>query len=214
MKHSDKFFLALECFLFFSEILKQLTLTFALNGGCYNWWYFPFQLCSLPLYLLPVYLLAKKNSTRQVLLTFFMTYNLLGGIAVFFDTSGLHYPLALLTAHSYLWHILLILLGIYSAYLLLRSTRPSWGLFLQSTLIYGAACLIAEFWNLSLSPFGEINMFYINPLHRMAQVFFCKIADLLGNPAGIVSYILGTVLGAALLFSVWRGMDWQSRARG
>ena len=36
-----------------SEIWKQLLLTWA-NGGVYRWWYFPFQLCSMPLYLLPL----------------------------------------------------------------------------------------------------------------------------------------------------------------
>ena len=34
-----------------SEIWKQWTLTFVLGGGSYNWWYFPFQLCSVPMYL-------------------------------------------------------------------------------------------------------------------------------------------------------------------
>lgn len=204
MKRTDKFFLLLEYFLFFSETAKQLILTFALNGGKYNVWYFPFQLCSLPLYLLPVYLCVKSSSTRQVLLTFFMTYNLLGGIAVFFDTSGMHYPLTLLTVHSYLWHILLILLGIYSGYLLLHTARITWTLFLKSTLLYGISCLIAEFLNLVLSPLGIINMFYINPHFHMSQVFFCKITDHFGNIAGIICYILGTILGAAILFTVWR----------
>lgn len=207
MKISDKPFLPLGCFFLFSEIIKQLTLTFVLNDGSYNWWYFPFQLCSLPMYLLLIYLRAKSASARQVLLTFFMTYNLLGGIAVFFDTSGMHYPLAILTVHSYLWHILLILLGIYSGYLLLHSTHLSWMLFLKSTLLYGISCLIAEFLNLTISPYGNINMFYINPRFRMEQVFFCKIADHLGNFTGIVSYLLGTILGAMLLFLAWRTLE-------
>lgn len=228
MKRADKYFLPLECFLFLSEIIKQLILTFVLNSGRYNWWYFPFQLCSLPMYLLPIYLHSgipcnrnkapldlqsdtsctpKSVYVRQILLTFFMTYNLLGGIAVFFDTSGMYYPLAILTVHSYLWHVLLILLGMYSGYLLLHSTHLSWMLFLKSTLLYGISCLIAEFLNLSVSPYGNINMFYINPRFRMEQVFFCKIADRLGNFTGIVSYLLGTVFGAMLLFLAWRALE-------
>lgn len=207
MKKADRFFLLLSCFLLTSEILKQLTLTFVLNSGEYDWWYFPFQLCSLPLYLLPIYLCKKSVHLRRVLLAFFMTYNLLGGIAVFFDTSGMHYPLAILTVHSYLWHILLILLGIYAGILLLHEVRPTWRLFFESTLLYGLSCCIAECLNMILSPLGELNMFYISPCFRMNQAFFCKIADHFGNLVGIISYILGTILGAVILFIVWRTLQ-------
>ena len=49
-----------------SEVWKQLLLT-AGNGGSYLWWYFPFQLCSMPLYLLPLrqLLLAWQQSRRR-----------------------------------------------------------------------------------------------------------------------------------------------------
>lgn len=207
MKKTDRFFLLLSCFLITSEVLKQLALTLVLNGGEYDWWYFPFQLCSLPLYLLPIYLCKKSANLRQILLTFFMTYNLLGGIAVFFDTSGMHYPLAILTVHSYLWHILLILLGIYAGILLLHEVRPTWRFFFESTLLYGFFCCIAECLNLVLSPLGELNMFYISPRFRMNQAFFCVITDHFGNLVGIISYIGGTILGAAILFIVWRTLQ-------
>ena len=34
-----------------SEIYKQGFLYYIVNGGQYDWWYFPFQLCSIPMYL-------------------------------------------------------------------------------------------------------------------------------------------------------------------
>ena len=46
-----------------SEIWKQLLLT-AGNGGSYLWWYFPFQLCSMPLYLLPLRQLLLAGQSR------------------------------------------------------------------------------------------------------------------------------------------------------
>lgn len=109
-------------FLLASEILKQLLLTFVVNGGHYNLWYFPFQLCSLPMYLLTIYPFLHTESARNTILGFLSTYNLLGGIAAFFDTSGMHYPLLILTIHSYLWHILLIITGILSGLLLMQKS--------------------------------------------------------------------------------------------
>jgi len=42
-------------FLAFSEVYKQLFLYYIENNRHYDWWYFPFQLCSLPMYLCPLF---------------------------------------------------------------------------------------------------------------------------------------------------------------
>lgn len=117
----EKVLFFIGIFLLTSEILKQLLLTFVMNNGHYNLWYFPFQLCSLPMYLLVLYPFFHTEPARNTILGFLSTYNLLGGIAVFFDTSGMHYPLLILTVHSYLWHILLIVTGILSGIFLVQN---------------------------------------------------------------------------------------------
>lgn len=120
----EKVLFFIGIFLLTSEILKQLLLTFVVNNGHYNLWYFPFQLCSLPMYLLVLYPFFHTEPARNTILGFLSTYNLLGGIAVFFDTSGMHYPLLILTVHSYLWHILLIVTGILSGIFLVQKSVP------------------------------------------------------------------------------------------
>ena len=79
-----KSFILHRHFLLTSEILKQLLLTFVMNNGHYNLWYFPFQLCSLPMYLLVLYPFFHTEPARNTILGFLSTYNLLGGIAAFF----------------------------------------------------------------------------------------------------------------------------------
>ena len=53
-KTERKFFIRLLFFcgviLAASEIYKQLFLYYVVNQEQYDWWYFPFQLCSLPMY--------------------------------------------------------------------------------------------------------------------------------------------------------------------
>ena len=90
-KKLNHFFLACGLLMSASELWKQWYLTFRLNHGVYQWWYFPFQLCSIAMYLLLVIPWLKPSRFRQALLSFLMNYSLLGGIAVFADTSGLHY---------------------------------------------------------------------------------------------------------------------------
>lgn len=52
-----------------------------------------------------------------------MDIGLLSGIGAFLDTSGMHYPLPFLTCHSYLWHILLITIGIICGFQEFPTTR-------------------------------------------------------------------------------------------
>ena len=111
-----------------SEIWKQLLLTWA-NGGVYRWWYFPFQLCSMPLYLLPLrqllaLCLRQSLALRlrrvpllswlsSVLTDFLADFGLLAGLFAFADQTGMRYPLPALTLHSYLWHFAMIFLGLF-----------------------------------------------------------------------------------------------------
>ena len=188
-----------------SEIWKQYVLTFVLGGGSYNWWYFPFQLCSIPMYILLAYPWLRRPFVRRILLTFLMSYTLLGGIAVFADTSGLHYSYAPLTVHSYVWHCLLILLGIICGFIYFRFFRNKNTLraFVGSTGLYLLCCLAAEIINLSFDRLGTINMFYINPDYRMQQIIFHDLSFLIGNLPAIFLYIAATILGAFLLFLAW-----------
>lgn len=218
-KRSDILFFLCGVIMSVSEIWKQLTLTFVLGGGSYNWWYFPFQLCSIPMYLLLLYPWLRRERPRRILLTFLMSYTLLGGIAVFADTSGLHYPLTALTVHSYLWHILLILIGIMSGLVYFRSAHekaPSAPAcfcsghekapraFAGSTGLYLFCCVLAELFNLAFDRFGTINMFYINPDYQMQQIIFADLSVRIGNAPAILLYIASTILGAFFLFLIWQ----------
>lgn len=153
-----------------------------------------------------------------MLLAFLMSYCLLGGVAVFADTSGLQYPLPALTVHSWSWHILLLLIGlgagiVYSRRLdadaknIIFSRTLSHSLplrpFFHATLLYLCCCLAAEVFNLSLDRFGLINMFYINPHLQMQQVVFRDLVPIIGNLPAILIYIAATCLGAFLFFLIW-----------
>lgn len=114
-KHSKlykDFFFYSGFLMLISEIWKQYCLTYIMNEGTYNWWYFPFQLCSIPMYVCLILPWCNSPGIRGVLLAFLMDFGLLGGIFTFFDTSGMYYSYLPLTFHSFAWHILLIFLGI------------------------------------------------------------------------------------------------------
>lgn len=173
-----------------SELLKQVLL-YTHYGLSDCLWYFPFQLCSFPIYLLPVYLKTKSRTLE----TFIIDFSLLGGIFAFLNQSGMHYDLPILTFHSYAWHILMIVMGFYM--LKHASSKPAWGDFLKAAVLLLAMAAIATVLNLALAPYGSINMFYISPLHHMNQIVFKDIALYIGDAAARALYLAMIIAGGA-----------------
>ncbi len=210
-KHSieyKKFLFYCGILMLLSELWKQFCLTYIVNHGTYSWWHFPFQLCSIPMYICLALPVIPSEHACRLMLTFLMDFGLLGGIFTFFDTTGMYYPYFPLTVHSFAWHILLILIGIYAG----RTGKAdaSFKGFAQSAGIFLSCCLLATLFNLIFHPLGRINMFYISPYYQMGQIVFRKIARIWGNTAGILCYLIAILVGAGLLHLIWKQVLKQS----
>ncbi len=211
-----------------SEIWKQWYLTERVYG--YYWvWYFPFQLCSLPLYLCPVYSFVPEKGRHRISL-FLMDFTLMGGVAAFMDTSGMHYPAPALTVHSYCWHFILIFLGSMVGFRL--AGRRRWKArnnlpageerppllrmrdFLPTLPFWAAGVVIATVLNLCLWQYGEISMFYISPFEPSTQIVFRDIAGRYGIAAGNLAYLAAMVTAALLFHTVWVGVSHLFHRRG
>ncbi|MDY4971769.1 MAG: hypothetical protein SO101_16210 [Lachnospiraceae bacterium] len=212
----------LACFFAGSEILKQFLLDSG-NDCRYIWWYFPFQLCSMPLYLLPAALFLSRFCRRpasgsrcsrtpllscsqkclgmqQTIFTFLADFGTLAGIFAFCDTSGMQYQLPVLTVHSYVWHFLMIFTGILLG---LSPEQETQGRFFPSCVLFlicaGAASLI----NLFFHAYGSINMFYISPWEPVTQAVFREIAAITGDTLCHVIYLAAIVTGAGILHLIF-----------
>lgn len=208
MKHL-KFLNISERFLFYtgilltiSELWKQWTLTYPLGKGHYNWWYFPLQLCSVPMYLLLILPLFQASHFKKILFTFIMDFSLLGGIGAFLDTSGMHYPLLSLTCHSYLWHIILIIIGLFCG--LSGSADYTWKGFRTSSFLFAGFCTIATIINLIVGRNHEINMFYISPYYPMNQFIIKDLTASFPESIRIFCYLGVILLGSFLLHFFWQ----------
>lgn len=187
------------CF-FISECIKQILLITVINDGSYSWRYFPFQLCSLPMYLCLILPFLKN---KKAYIHFLMDINLLGGIFAFADTSGMCYPLFILTLHSICWHLALITLGIYTGirYSSKLTVRDYFGVI----KIFFITAVIAEIINTVVSKLftNEIDMFYINPYRQFSQVVFRDLEGFMPNSLVIVVYMAAIILGGFLIHLVW-----------
>ena len=180
-------------FLLATEILKQLMLTFVVNGGAYSWWNFPWQLCSIPMYVCLAAVFSAK--LYDTCLSFLSTFGLMAGCAAFLDVSGFNLSHPLLTAHSYVWHFVLIGLGIFAA-----ARRKSFH-FLPPLLIYLGTVAVAQIINVTAFDAGHrpINMFYISPKYVFSQPVIKELVPVIGNNGAITVYIIVCIAVACLI---------------
>ena len=138
---------------------------------------------------------------QRIFCTFMYNYNLLGAVMVFVDPSGLMHPYWTLTLHGFIWHILLIFIGLLIAFS--RMVLPTVKGFWQSTAVFAVGCVIATIINVTSHPYGNADMFYITPYYATTQIVYSQIAAKFGIFAGNAVYVLSIILGAWLLHLVY-----------
>lgn len=183
--------------LIIGELYKQLLIYLVITPGQYSWWLFPFQLCSLPMYLCILLPVIHHPKRHRILCTFLLDFNTMGAIAAFIDPSGIFQHYWTLTLHGILWHLILIFIGFFILFCGQADLSPHG--FTDTLPLFACFCVIAEVLNVLLHPFGPINLFYLSPWEMSTQLLFSDIDKILGRPAGIFLYILAMIAGARLI---------------
>lgn len=164
---------AIAVILLLSELYKQLFHFYVMDNKTYDWWIFPFQLCSLPMYLCAILPFMKKSRWLIPLETFLMDFNLLGGLMALLVPDGLMHPYITLTLHAFVWHFLLLFVGFFIGFS--RHGDTSLSGFIKTLPILliciGAATLL----NVLFHSYGDINMFYISPYISLPSLYSLKL---------------------------------------
>lgn len=201
----DRILLGCGFFLAACEVYKQVFLYVVINQGHYDWWFFPFQLCSLPMYLCLAVPFLKDRRMKTVLYTFMQDFNLLGGIAALVVPEGflhIHWSLSL---HGYVWHVLIVLLGLLLG--LSGRTELSGKGYLATLPVFGGACLTATLINVLAPGHGQADMFYISPYHPSSQFVFHEIALGLGILPAHLLYLAAICAGGYGIHRMFAAME-------
>ena len=201
-KGNRRILLSIGLFLVLSEVYKQLFYTYVTGGGSYQWWIFPFQLCSIPMYFCLILPVLRQGRVKKAMYTFLMTFNFLGGLISFFEPSGLFHEYWTLTLHALLWHMTLVFLGLY-VFLSKRGGTDKKD-FLGAVAVFLGLCVTAFcinciFWQVAQ---GDINMFYVGPRISPLAVFK-GIAQAYGWYACTALYIPVLCVGAFMIRSAF-----------
>ncbi len=193
-------------FLLLCEVYKQLFHTFSIGEMGYKWWIFPFQLCSVPMYLCLIAPLLKPGRVSNAMYSFMMIYNLLGGFITFFEPSGINLDYWPLTLHAYIWHMTLVFVGLFLNFAGFggRQMKDYWAASATFVVLCAMAfCINVIFRDVSG---GSINMFFVGPANS-SLVVFKDIAEKFGWYTSTLLYIPAVCFGAYLIFLPFHLLD-------
>lgn len=154
------------------ELYKQLIYSLEFTDGRliwdYQWYAFPFQLCSTPLYVYPLVVFLKDGKLRDMAISFSALFAFFGGLAVMLYPGDVFISIIGVNIQTMMNHGGQVAFGIFCAarYRKELSTRfwakslPMFGgLFLLATVLNVAAHYLFPLFGID----ETFNMFYISP---------------------------------------------------
>lgn len=201
--------------MFVFEIYKQLNFSFNYENGVVSWdyqWYaFPYQLCSTPLYVLPFIFLSKDGKLKDAMMSYMMTFSLFGGLAVFVYPNDVFIDTIGINIQTMVHHGLQIVLGIFA--MVYNREKLNIHFWLKSLYVFSVLVSIALIANISMyhilkaSGIDEtFNMFYIGPYYDCSLPILSMIYPKIPYICFILLYILGFGLISFILYISQKGI--------
>lgn len=191
------------------EIYKQINFTFSVNDGKivtdYQWYAFPFQFCSTPMYVGLLAGLTRKGRIHHALNAFLATYSIFAGLCVmvypgdvFIDTIGINIQTMICHGSMITVGILLLYTGyVPCTHKTVLRAMPVFA------ICVGLAAIFNEIAHASgLLETETFNMFFISPYCEPSLPVYSLVQQVVPYPWSLVIYILVFSLAAYLILLI------------
>ena len=173
----------------------------------FQWYAFPFQLCSSQLYLLPFVAFLKDGKIRDSIIAFLATYSLFGGLVVFIYPNDVFVSTIGINIQTMVHHGLQLVLGVFL--LVYYRQKINWRFFTSGIIVFVIMCTsamslnIVMYHTIMVNTGNTFNMFYFSPY------FPCSL-PVLGDyiwpnvpyPVFLLTYLIGFTVAAAVVFAL------------
>ena len=189
--------------MFLFEVYKQLVYSFKVRAGVptwhYQWYAFPFQLCSTPLFVLPIIGCLKPGKFRDALMSFISTFAFFGGFVVFAYPGDVFTSLIGINIQTMVHHGLQLVTGIY--FVAYNREKINYKYYLRAVYVFAVMIGIAMILNAIVPNFTEetFNMFYFSPKFPCTLPLLSLIYPKVPYLVFLLLYILGFCLVAFII---------------
>ncbi len=202
-KRYDQILLITSVVLIALEIYKQLNFSYdwETNEWDYQWYAFPYQFCSTPMYVMPLALLFRKQTKiRDALRAYLATFSLFAGLAVTIYPSSVFIGTIGINIQTMVHHGSMLVIGVLTW--VSGKAKTEFKTILQALPVFITLLSVAFGVNLFWLAVGNeetFNMFYISPYYECEIPILNSLQKILPYPVFLLAYILGFSLAAYLM---------------
>ena len=193
------------------ELLKQLIWAFNYDPITniitwdYEWYAFPFQLCTTPIFVTIICLFLKKDNTRNSLLSYMSFTTILGSIATMIIPDSCFVSDILVNIHTMWLHLGSFVVSIYL--LMSGEVKINIQSLKQAIKVFLIFVVIAEVMNIVIYNIGILNgetfnMFYISPYFISTLPVFDIIQQNVPYLVYLIIYIWALILGSLIIYFI------------
>ena len=198
------------------EVYKQLVFSMDVTDGVaawdYQWYAFPFQFCSSPLYALPFVIWLKDGRLRDAFIGFMATFSLFGGLAVMAYPGDVFISMIGINVQTMVHHGSQVVMGIF-LFACYKDRLPFRSL-IGNTAVFAGFSAVAMLLNEAVYAFftriamidETFNMFYISPHFPCTLPVLSAIYGRIPYPAFLILYLVGFALVAAIMLGAQIGI--------
>ena len=187
------------------EIYKQINFNFSYtNGICfdYQWYAFPFQFCSTPMYVGLLAGLVKPGKVRDSLCAYLATYALFAGLSVMLYPTTVFVPAIGINLQTMICHGSMITMGIYL--LCTGFVKPEMKTLWKAAPVFAVCLLLAVVMNEIAHATGLLktetfNMFFVSPYCEPSLPVYSLVQGAVAYPWCLIIYILGFTAAAGIV---------------
>ena len=193
------------------ELLKQLIWTFnydpvtKLITWDYEWYAFPFQLCTTPIYVSLICLFMKKGKLRNSLLSYMAFITILGSISTILLPDSCLVSDILVNIHTMWLHLGSFVVSVYL--LMSEEVKVNLKSFKRAIIVFLIFVVMAQVLNIGVYNSGILNgetfnMFYISPYFNSTLPVFDVIQPAVPYLLYLLVYIVALSLGGMIIFGI------------
>ena len=193
------------------ELLKQLVWTFNYDTVTnivtwdYQWYAFPFQLCTTPIFVSIICIFLKKGKIRNALLSYMAYITILGSISTILIPESCFVSDILVNIHTMWLHLGSFVVSVYL--LMSKEVKTNFESLKGSVIVFLIFVVIAEVMNIVLYNIGVLNgetfnMFYISPYFISTLPVFDIIQKNVPYLLYLLIYIIALSLGGSIIYLI------------
>lgn len=195
------------------EIYKQINYTFRVEDGSlvidYQWYAFPFQFCSTPMYIGLLAGFFRKGKFHDALCSYLATFALFAGLAVMVYPGDIYVDTIGINLQTTVCHGSMI---VTAAYLFATGhVKLEHKTILRALPVFAVAITIAVLLNelaviIGIAPEETVNMFYVSRHFDSTLPVYSLVHNAVPFPLNLVIYICGFSLIAYLMLLIAMGV--------